>query len=108
MTNAKQEFNASDGKWITAKVAGHESMADDFSQLPATLDSTKFTQSDYTRATVVGSTNQTPATGKKLSYPIDISKYTGDGSQKTQASISVVLDSGSVKVDDLVIEPQTK
>ena len=108
IANAKQEFNAPDGKWITARVAGNEPMADDFSQLPAILDSTKFTQRDYTRATVVGSTNQTPVTGNKLSYPIDISKYTGDSSQKSQASISVVLDRGSVKVDDLVIEPQTK
>lgn len=103
LTFAKQEFGASDGKWITAKVAGHESMADDFSQLPTTLDTTKFSQIDYTRGTVVGSANQTPATGTTLNYPIDISKFTGDSSVKNQASISMVLDNGNIKVDALEI-----
>jgi len=104
MNFAKQEFGASDGKWISAKVTGHESMSDDFSQLPTTLNATKFTTREYTRATIAGSSDQTPTTGTTMSYPIDLSKYTGD-SQKQQATISMVLDNGSVKVDNLEIDP---
>jgi len=90
--------------WIVYKVPGQESLADDFSQLPTTLDPTLFTQTDYTRGTIAGSSDQTSATGTTMSYPIDLSKYTGD-SQKQQASVSIVLDNGSVKVDNVEIDP---
>lgn len=103
---AKQKFGAPDGKWITAQPSGLRPISDNFSQLPSTFNKASFKQSDYQRAIVAGSSDQSTPNGTTISYPVDISKYTGNPSEKWQISISFVLDNGNIKVDDLVVEPQ--
>lgn len=116
LSQAKSEFGAPDGKWITASPQGIRPLWKDLAQLPATLSDTSFTQSAYTRPIVMQQTssglqgqpsnNSDQPQGIKLSYPVDISKYTGSSSEKWQVSLSFILQGGKVQVDDLVVEPQ--
>lgn len=103
---SKTKFSAPDGAWITIKSGKHESMADDFALLPASFQSSKFSQKDYARAVPLGSTNPPAATGTTVSYPVDLSKYNGSSNAKMQISVSMVVDKGVIKVDDFTIEPQ--
>jgi hypothetical protein len=101
ISHAKQTFGSDD--WTSHKLGDRESMADDFSQLPANYDVSKFKQTDYTRGIILGESNP-PATGSTLSYPVDLTKFSKSG--KWQISVSMILDNGNIKVDDLVLEPQ--
>jgi len=109
LSDAKQEFAAPDGKWITAKPAGVRPMSDDFSQLPANLNSANFKQQDYQRPEVLGSNqnenSSTPVNGIELDYPVDISKYTGNKNEKWELALDFVLENGAVKVDGLTEQP---
>lgn len=103
---SKQKFGAQDGNWITAKPLGLRPISDDFSQLPSTYNEASFKQTDYTRSLVAGSSDHSTPTGTTLSYPVDLSKYTGNSSEKWQISISFILENGNIRVDDFVVEPQ--
>jgi hypothetical protein len=107
LSYAKQEFGAPDGKWITAKPSGLRPISVDFAQLPSSLSDASFRQSDYTRPIVAArlSNSSINVTGTTLSYAVDLSKLTGDSSEKWQISISFVLENGNVKVDNVAEEP---
>ena len=109
LNQSKTEFGASNGDWITAQPDGIRPIWEDFSQLPTILTSTSFTQGPYTQAAALGqkTTSTGPTTGITLNYPIDLSKYTGNTTQKWEISLSFVDNNGKVLVDNLLVQPQT-